>query len=69
VVRTYSSLTALIRSSYSFFVNESLLARKGHRLRSATDPVLLSYLVLCLYRPGVPKVDELLRVMRSEPHV
>ncbi|MCX6650370.1 MAG: LysR family transcriptional regulator [Methanomassiliicoccales archaeon] len=64
VVRTYSSLTALVRSNYSYFVSESLMARKGHKIRSSTDPTLLAYAILCLYRPGVPKVEELLRAMR-----
>ncbi len=64
VVRTYSSLAALTHSKYSYFVSESLMFRKGQLLHSATDPALLSYAILCLYRPGVPKVEELLRAMR-----
>jgi DNA-binding transcriptional LysR family regulator len=66
VIRTYSSLAALMRSNYSFFVSESLLAKKGHRLRSATDPDLLSYAILCLYRPGRPQVEGLMRQMRTK---
>lgn len=66
VIRTYSSLTALVRSNFSFFVSESLLAKKGHKLRSATDPDVLSYAILCLYRPGSPPVKELMRQLRTK---
>lgn len=64
VIRTYSSLNALVRSNYSYFISESLLDRKGKRVQSATDPALLSHSLLCLYRPGRPKVEELLRALR-----
>lgn len=63
VVRTYSSLAAMVRSNHSYFVSESLLARKGHRVRASDEPI--PYAILCLYRPGVPGVEGLLQVMRN----
>jgi len=63
-VRTYSSLAALVRSPYSYFVSESLLARKGHRVRSEET---IPYAILCLYRPGPSMVGDILREMRSAP--
>ena len=66
VVRTYSSLPALLRSGYSHFVSESLLVRKGQLPRGAERS--LPYSVMCLYRSGVAGTDGLLKALRpSEP--
>lgn len=62
VVRTYSSLGALIRSGHSYFVSEGLLVRKGHRPRG--DEPAIPYAVLCLYRPA-PGVEDVLRALRQ----
>jgi DNA-binding transcriptional LysR family regulator len=67
VVRTYSSLAALVRSSYSYFVSENLLVRKGQRPRGGGEATALPYSILCLYRPGAPGVKALMREMRPEP--
>ena len=61
VVRTYSSLGALIRSGHSHFVSEGLLVRKGYRPRG--DEPSIPYAILCLYRPA-PGVEEVLRALR-----
>lgn len=62
VVRTYSSLGALIRSGYSHFVSEGLLVRKGYRPRG--DEPSIPYAILCLYRPA-PGVEEVLRALHQ----
>ncbi|HNX46960.1 MAG TPA: LysR family transcriptional regulator [Methanomassiliicoccales archaeon] len=64
VVRTYSSLGALVRSGHSYFVSEGLLVRKGYRPKG--DEPAIPYAILCLYRP-VPKVDGILRAIRNKP--
>ncbi len=61
VVRTYSSLGALIRSGHSHFVSEGLLVRKGYRPRG--DEPSIPYAILCLYRP-TPGAEEVLRALR-----
>lgn len=61
IERTETSLSALLRSNLSFFVNESLAMRKGLPLRSATDPDLLKHKILAVYWQSVPAVDGLLR--------
>jgi DNA-binding transcriptional LysR family regulator len=61
MVRTYSSLGALIRSGHSYFVSEGLLVRKGHRPRG--DEPAIPYAILCLYRP-TPGAEEVLRALR-----
>lgn len=61
VVRTYSSLGALIRSGHSHFVSEGLLVRKGYRPKG--DEPSIPYAILCLYRPA-PGVEGLLRALR-----
>jgi DNA-binding transcriptional LysR family regulator len=61
VVRTYSSMGALIRSGYSYFLSEGMLVRKGHRPRG--DEPSIPYSILCLYRPA-PGVEDVLRALR-----
>ncbi len=61
VVRTYSSLGALIRSGHSYFVSEGLLVRKGHRPRG--DEPSIPYSILCLFRQA-PGVEDVLRALR-----
>jgi DNA-binding transcriptional LysR family regulator len=61
VVRTYSSLGALVRSGHSHFVSEGLLVRKGYRPKG--DEPSIPYAMLCLYRP-TPGLEELLRALR-----
>jgi DNA-binding transcriptional LysR family regulator len=61
VVRTYSSLGALIRSGHSHFVSEGLLVRKGYRPKG--DEPSIPYAILCLYRPALG-VEDVLRALR-----
>jgi len=63
VIRTYSSLSALVRSNLSFFASEGLLARKGYRIRGEGEP--MPYAILCLFRPAASGVDALLNELRS----
>jgi len=65
VVRTYSSLGALIRSGHSHFVSEGLLVRRGYRPRG--DEPSIPYSILCLYRPA-PGVEDVLRALRKNVH-
>lgn len=62
VVRTYSSLGALIRSGHSYFVSEGLMVRKGHRPKG--DEPSIPYAILCMYRPA-PGVEEVLAALRQ----
>jgi DNA-binding transcriptional LysR family regulator len=69
IVRTYSSLTSLMRSNYSYFISEALVAKKGQRPRSDTDPSLLPYSILCLHRDGMPFVDGMLKALRPADRI
>lgn len=62
---TVSYLPALINSQHSFFVNHSLAIRKGYRLRTSTDPSLLTHKILAVMAERTGKVDRLLRVLRE----
>jgi DNA-binding transcriptional LysR family regulator len=52
VARSYLSAQSLEASDLSYFINESLAARRGMRLRSATDPELLRHQILAVHRDG-----------------
>jgi molybdate transport repressor ModE-like protein len=55
-------LPALIQSPFSFFVNESLLAKKGLKIKSATPPNLLSHKIVVIYREDR---EEILRLVKE----
>ena len=64
VDRTIRSVPALLSSGLSFFINESLAARKGLRMRSDTDPNVLSHKIFAAYRSA--DVSKLVRELRME---
>ncbi len=57
VERTERSLTSLMNSNMSFFVNESLAARKGLKIKSDTDPRLLRHEIMALYHEERPDIS------------
>jgi len=63
---TVRSISPLLRSNKSYFINESLALKKGLKLMSATDPYLLTHKVLALYREESPEVMWLLRELKRE---
>ena len=50
IVSEYRSLSDLMASGKSFFVDEFLLMRKGLRLKSAVDPKILRHTITAIYR-------------------
>jgi DNA-binding transcriptional LysR family regulator len=66
VERTERSLASLARSNLSFFVNESLAARKGLKLKSDTDPRLLRHEIIALYHEERPDVALLLMELKKQ---
>lgn len=63
---TARSIGSLMRGNRSFFINESLALRRGLKLTSATDPVLLKHRILVLFGRTSPEVEWLLRELRKE---
>ncbi|MFA5312577.1 MAG: LysR family transcriptional regulator [Methanomassiliicoccales archaeon] len=57
------SLSSLMRSNLSFFVNESLALRRGLNLKSATDPDLLRHKILGIYWEEKPETTAILKEM------
>ncbi|MDH7508091.1 MAG: LysR family transcriptional regulator [Methanomassiliicoccales archaeon] len=55
-------LPALVQSPFSFFINESLLARRGLKIKSATPPNLLKHKIIAIYRE---EKDEILRFVKE----
>jgi DNA-binding transcriptional LysR family regulator len=66
VERTERSLAFLVRSNLSFFVNESLAARKGLKLKSDTDPRLLRHEIIALYHEDRTDVSSLLLELKKQ---
>lgn len=65
VAHNYLSLQSLAASGLSYFVNESLAARKGLRVKSATDPELLRHQIVAVRRPGDVSLEALARTLRE----
>ncbi|MCQ5375131.1 MAG: LysR family transcriptional regulator [Methanomassiliicoccales archaeon] len=55
-------LPALIQSPFSFFINESLLTKKGLKIKSATPPDLLTHKIIVIYRDDK---EEILRLVKE----
>ena len=53
------SLADLLDSGKSFFVDEVLLMRKGIRMHSATDPLMLRHAILAVYRSSSDDIEKL----------
>jgi molybdenum-dependent DNA-binding transcriptional regulator ModE len=62
---TMRSLPLMVRSSYSFFVNHSLMARKGYKLRTATDPSLLTHKILAMMTERTKEAERLLGELKT----
>jgi len=58
-------LPSLIGSGRSFFVNHSLLARKGYKLRTATDPSLLTHKILAMMVERSREVERLMGELKA----
>lgn len=59
-------LPSLLRSNKSCFVPESLALKKGLKLSSATDPNLLAYRILALFRAEKESISWLVRELKKE---
>ncbi|MFP4170035.1 MAG: LysR family transcriptional regulator [Methanomassiliicoccales archaeon] len=66
VERTVGHLPTLIRSNLSFFVNHSLLVRKGIGLRSDTPAKYLRHKILAVMADRGPDTSRLVRELRKE---
>jgi DNA-binding transcriptional LysR family regulator len=65
IQRTYRSVPALLNSGLSFFINESLVARRGLKIRSATDPRKLAHKITAAYEDE-SKVGRLLNRLKKD---
>lgn len=60
------SLSELLGSNKSFFVDEFLLLRKGMRLKSAVDPKILRHSITAIYRKETREVARLMKALLSK---
>lgn len=58
-------LSDLMSSGKSFFVDETLLLRKGIRVKSDTDKRLLRHTINAVFRRETPQITRLLRAVQS----
>lgn len=63
---TVRYLPYLISSNLSFFVNQSLLSRKGIRLKSATEMKMLAHKIIAVYRKEDIDVLKLVSELKKE---
>jgi molybdate transport repressor ModE-like protein len=63
---TVRYLPYLIGSNLSFFINHSLLSRRGIRLKSATEMKVLAHKIIAVYRKEDSGVLRLLRELKKE---
>ena len=66
IERTERSLAFLARSNRSFFVNESLAARKVLKFKSDTDPRLLRHEIIAIYHEDRADVVGLLLELKKQ---
>ena len=59
-------LPSLLRSNKSCFIAESLALKKGLKLSSATDPNLLAYRILAMFRVEKESISWLVRELKKE---
>ncbi len=64
ITGTTRSLSNLIRSGLSFFINQSYASRKGVDIRSRTPPHLLGHKIYTLFSEQSAEVDRLVAEMR-----
>ncbi len=62
---TVRYLPQLVGSNLSFFVNRSLLSRRGVRIRSATELKILAHKIIAVYKNEEPDVLKLLRELKK----
>jgi molybdate transport repressor ModE-like protein len=60
------SLNDLINSGKSFFIDEILLIKKGIRMHSSTDPLLLRHSILAVYRVSSEMTERLVNELLKE---
>jgi len=65
IIGTTRSLTDLVRSGLSFFINHSYVARKGIRLKSSTSTQMLKHKIMAMLSEESPEVDRLVTEMRK----
>lgn len=65
LVRTFRSPEMMIASGLSFFINESLVLRRGLKIRSDTDPAKLAHQINAVYRKETPGVRRLVSALRK----
>ena len=65
IVQAYRSPEIMMSSGLSFFINESLVLRRGLKLKSDTDPAKLAHQINAVYRKETPKVRGLIAALRK----
>lgn len=66
VVSEYRTLSDLMASGKSFFVDEFLLLRKGIKIQSSTDPSVLRHSITAVYRRDTKCGEKLLRAIKRK---
>jgi molybdenum-dependent DNA-binding transcriptional regulator ModE len=63
---TVPFLPDLIGSNLSFFINQSLLSRKGIKLKGATDVKMLAHKIFAVHKKQTPEILALIAELKKE---
>ncbi len=64
IERTFSSVSALVDSGLSFFINESLALRRGLTIKSATSLEQLTHEITAVYSGSNPFIEKIIRELK-----
>jgi len=59
------SISELLGSNRSFFIDEFMLTRRNLRLKSAVDPRVLRHAVTAIYRDEDPRIMKLVKMLKA----
>lgn len=59
------SISELLGSNKSFFIDEFMLTRRNLRLKSAVDPKLIRHAITAIYRDEDPRVIKLVKAVKA----
>lgn len=64
IERTFSSVSALVDSGLSFFINESLALRRGLTIKSATSLEQLTHEITAVYSGSNPFIEKIIKELK-----
>ena len=64
IERTFSSVSALVDSGLSFFINESMALRRGLTIKSATPLEQLTHEITAVHSGSNPFIEKIIKELK-----